>query len=80
MTMIQYLSDTGHFPGTVHDISMYRRPSSASPAPCRTSPNNHPNDMVSLIMFCSARSAPTIRRGRASSTNLSLTSAGITRG
>jgi hypothetical protein len=50
MTMIQFLSDTGLFPGTAHDISM-------SPAKLGINgalldiQNNHPNDLVSMILY-----------------------------
>jgi hypothetical protein len=50
MTLVQFLSDTGLFPGTAHDISM-------SPAKLGVNgalldiQNNHPNDLVSMILF-----------------------------
>jgi Flp pilus assembly protein TadG len=50
MTMIQYFSDTGLFPGTAHDISMYPAKLGISGALADIQ-NNHPNDLVSLIMF-----------------------------
>ncbi|HEV3143825.1 MAG TPA: pilus assembly protein TadG-related protein [Gemmataceae bacterium] len=50
MTMIQYLSDTGLFPGTVHDVSMYPAKLGITGALQDVS-NNHPNDLVSLLMF-----------------------------
>jgi Flp pilus assembly protein TadG len=50
MTMIQYFSDTGLFPGTSHDISMYPAKLGISGALADIQ-NNHPNDLVSMIMF-----------------------------
>jgi hypothetical protein len=50
MTMVQYLSDTGLFPGTVHDISMYPAKLGVAGA-LQDFSNNHPNDLVSLLMF-----------------------------
>jgi len=50
MTMIQYMSDTGLFPGTTHDISMYPCKLGLSGAIQDVS-NNHPNDLVSLLPF-----------------------------
>ncbi len=50
MTMIQFLQDTGKFPGTAHDISMYSAKLGIQSALLDIQ-NNHPNDQVSLIMF-----------------------------
>jgi hypothetical protein len=50
MTMIQFLSDTGKFPGTAHDISMYPMKSGVGGA-LQDIQNNHPNDKVALLPF-----------------------------
>lgn len=50
MTMVQFISDTGQFPGTSHDISMYPAKLGIQSALIDIS-NNHPNDMVSLLMY-----------------------------
>ena len=50
MTMIQYMSDTGLLPGTTHDISMIAAKLGIAGA-LQDIQNNHPNDMVALIMF-----------------------------
>jgi hypothetical protein len=50
MTMIQYMSDTGLLPGTAHDISLIAAKLGVAGA-LQDIQNNHPNDMVSLIMF-----------------------------
>lgn len=50
MTMIQYLSDTGTFPGVTHDISMVAAKLGIQGA-LTDIQNNHPNDMVSMLMF-----------------------------
>ena len=50
MTMIQFLSDTGKFPGTAHDISMYAMKSGVAGA-LNDIQNNHPNDLVALLPF-----------------------------
>jgi hypothetical protein len=50
MTMIQYMSDTGLLPGTTHDISMVVAKLGIAGA-LQDIQNNHPNDLVSLIMF-----------------------------
>jgi hypothetical protein len=50
MTMIQFLQDTGKFPGTAHDISMYSAKLGIQSALLDIQ-NNHPNDQVALIMF-----------------------------
>jgi hypothetical protein len=50
MTMVQYMSDTGLFPGTVHDVSMYPAKLGIASALQDVS-NNHPNDLISLLMF-----------------------------
>ena len=50
MTMIQFMSDTGLLPGTTHDISMVVAKLGIAGA-LQDIQNNHPNDLVSLIMF-----------------------------
>jgi Flp pilus assembly protein TadG len=50
MTMIQYMSDTGLLPGTAHDISMVAAKLGIQGA-LTDIQNNHPNDLVSLILF-----------------------------
>jgi Flp pilus assembly protein TadG len=50
MTMIQYMSDTGILPGTTHDISMVCAKLGVDGA-LQDIQNNHPNDLVSLVMF-----------------------------
>jgi len=50
MTMIQFLSDTGLLPGTSHDISMYAAKLGIQGA-LQDIQNNHPNDLVSMILF-----------------------------
>jgi hypothetical protein len=50
MTMIQFLSDTAHLPGTAHDISM-RSAKDGIAAALQDIQNNHPNDLVSMILF-----------------------------
>ncbi len=50
MTMIQYLSDTGLFPGTASDISMAPAKQGIASA-LQDIQINHPNDYVSLILF-----------------------------
>jgi Flp pilus assembly protein TadG len=50
MTMIQYLSDTGLFPGTASDISMAPAKLGIASA-LQDIQNNHPNDLVSLILY-----------------------------
>jgi hypothetical protein len=50
MTMIQYMSDTGILPGTTHDISMYPMKTGVGAA-LTDIQNNHPNDLVSMILF-----------------------------
>jgi hypothetical protein len=50
MTMIQYMSDTGLLPGTAHDISMYPMKTGLGGA-IQDIQNNHPNDLVSMILF-----------------------------
>ena len=50
MTMIQYMSDTGILPGVTTDISML--PAKLGIQGALTDiQNNHPNDMVSMLMF-----------------------------
>ncbi len=50
MTMVQYMSDTGLLPGTTHDISMIAAKLGVAGA-LQDVKINHPNDLVSLIMF-----------------------------
>ena len=50
MTMIQYMSDTGLLPGTTHDVSMVAAKLGIHGA-LQDVKINHPNDLVSLIMF-----------------------------
>src|SRR5262249_50674373 len=50
MTMIQFLSDAGHLPGTAHDISMFSMKQGIGAA-LLTIQNNHPNDLVSMLLF-----------------------------
>ena len=50
MTMIQYMLDTGLMPGTAHDISLVAAKLGVAGA-LQDIQNNHPNDMVSLVMF-----------------------------
>jgi Flp pilus assembly protein TadG len=50
MTMIQYMLDTGLLPGTANDISMV--PAKLGIHAALTDiKNNHPNDLVSLLLF-----------------------------
>ena len=48
--MVQYMSDTGLLPGTTHDISMIAAKLGVAGA-LQDVKINHPNDLVSLIMF-----------------------------
>jgi len=50
MTMIQFMSDTGILPGTAHDISMFSMKAGIGQA-LEDIQNNHPNDLVSMILF-----------------------------
>jgi hypothetical protein len=50
MTMIQFLSDTGLFPGTARDISLYPAKVGIMGA-LQNIQLNHPNDLVSMILF-----------------------------
>jgi hypothetical protein len=50
MTMIQYMLDTGILPGTAQDISMIAAKLGMQGA-FQDIQNNHPNDLVSLILF-----------------------------
>jgi Flp pilus assembly protein TadG len=50
MTMIQFLSDTGRLPGTAHDISMVAAKLGVAGA-LTDIQNNHPNDMVAMLLF-----------------------------
>ena len=59
MTMIQFMSDTGILPGTAHDISMYPMKIGIGGA-LQDIQNNHPNDLVSMILF----SRPHLHRRR----------------
>ena len=50
MTMVQYMSDTGLFPGTTTDISML--PAKLGIAGALTDIQmNHPNDLVSMLLY-----------------------------
>jgi Flp pilus assembly protein TadG len=50
MTMVQFMSDTGLFPGTTTDISML--PAKLGIAGALTDVQmNHPNDLVSMLLF-----------------------------
>jgi hypothetical protein len=51
MTMVQFMSDTGLLPGTAHDISLYPAKLGIAAA-LQDIKNNHPNDLVSMILFC----------------------------
>ena len=48
--MIQYMLDTGILPGTAQDVSMIAAKLGIQGA-FQDIQNNHPNDLVSLIMF-----------------------------
>jgi hypothetical protein len=50
MTMIQFMSDYGILPGTAHDISMFSMKTGIGQA-LEDIQNNHPNDLVSMILF-----------------------------
>src|SRR5262249_44049480 len=50
MALVQYLSDTGLLPGTAHDISMIAAKLGIQGALLDIQ-NNHPNDLVSMILF-----------------------------
>jgi Putative Flp pilus-assembly TadE/G-like len=50
MLLVQFISDTGLLPGTAHDISMIAAKLGIHGA-LETIQQNHPNDLVSLIMF-----------------------------
>jgi Flp pilus assembly protein TadG len=50
MTMIQYMSDTGLFPGSAQDISMVAAKLGIQGA-LTDIQTNHPNDLVSMILF-----------------------------
>ena len=50
MTMIQFLSDTGRLPGTSHDISMIAAKLGIAGA-LTDIQNNHPNDIVAMLLF-----------------------------
>jgi Flp pilus assembly protein TadG len=50
MTMVQFISDTGLLPGNAHDISMYSAKLGID-ASLEDIKNNHPNDLVSMILF-----------------------------
>jgi hypothetical protein len=54
MTMIQFMSDTGQFPGTAHDISMIAGRLGVHGALLDIQ-QNHPNDLVSLVLFSRPR-------------------------
>jgi Flp pilus assembly protein TadG len=50
MTMVQYISDTGIAPGTFHDISMFAAKIGVQSA-MQDIQTNHPNDLISLLLF-----------------------------
>jgi Flp pilus assembly protein TadG len=50
MTMIQYMADTGIFPGVTTDISMLPAKLGIQGA-LQDVQNNHPNDMLAMLMF-----------------------------
>jgi Flp pilus assembly protein TadG len=50
MTMVQYMSDTGLLPGTAQDISMVAAKLGIQGA-LTDIQTNHPNDMVSMVLF-----------------------------
>jgi Flp pilus assembly protein TadG len=50
MTMIQYMSDTGIFPGVTTDVSMLPAKLGIQGALTDVQ-NNHPNDLIAMIMF-----------------------------
>jgi Flp pilus assembly protein TadG len=50
LTMLQFISDTSLNPGTIHDITTYIAKSGIAAA-LTDIQNNHPNDMVSMILF-----------------------------
>jgi Flp pilus assembly protein TadG len=50
MMLIQYLLDTGGMPGTAHELAMYSAKLGIQGA-IQDIQNNHPNDMVSLLIF-----------------------------
>ena len=50
MTMIQFMSDTKLLAGTAHDISMFPAKLGIAGA-LQDIENNHPNDMVSMILY-----------------------------
>lgn len=50
LTLVQFISDTGKMPGTAHDISMFPAKLGISAA-LEDIRNNHPNDLVSMILF-----------------------------
>jgi hypothetical protein len=50
MTMVQFMSDTGLLPGTARDISMYPAKVGIMGA-LQNIQLNHPNDLVSMILF-----------------------------
>ena len=63
MTMIQFLSDTGRLPGTAHDISMVAAKLGIAGA-LTDIQNNHPNDMVAMLLFSRPAYAGEPSRGR----------------
>jgi hypothetical protein len=50
MTMVQFMSDTGIFPGTAQDISMVAAKLGIQGALTDVQ-SNHPNDLVSMLLF-----------------------------
>ncbi len=72
MTMIQFISDTGMLPGTAHDISMHPAKLGIAAA-LEDIRNNHPNDMVALILFNRPRfNGEALERGRFSQAQIGL--------
>jgi Flp pilus assembly protein TadG len=73
-TMIQYMLDTGLLPGTAQDISMIAAKLGIQGA-LQDIQNNHPNDLVSLIMFSRPQySGDPANMGQFSQPQVSLTS------
>lgn len=50
MTMVQFMSDCGYLSGATHDIAMYPMKQGVGGALLDIQ-NNHPNDLVSLLLF-----------------------------
>jgi len=72
-TMIQYMLDTGLLPGTAQDISMIAAKLGIQGA-LQDIQNNHPNDLVSLVMFSRPQySGDPVNTGQFSTPQVSLT-------